>query len=440
MRTNAKPISIYTHEGSKAYHINPEQQLRRSVMSCLLWENTFYEDGESITDRIAGLIPKVKPEIVAKMVSDTRNRMYLRHIPLFMISVMAKLPDYKKYVKELLFDVIQRPDELSEFLAIYWKQGKCPISSQVKRGLALAFTKFNEYQLAKYNQDKAIKLRDVLFMVHAKPKNNDQAELWLRLINNQLQIPDTWEVALSAQTDETKKDKWERLLIENKLGGLALLRNLRNMVIERVDEKLIIQAIADNEFKKVLPFRFIAAAGFVPGYEPYIETAMLKSLKDHKKLTGKTVLLIDVSVSMEDKISSKSNSLRTDAANGLAILLREICEQVAIYTFSNNIVQVPARKGFALKDSIMNSQSHIGTELGKALKYIQANVDYDRLIVITDEQSSDRIQEPTGKAYMINVASNKNGIGYGKWIHIDGWSEAIVNYIQEYEKELNDGI
>ena len=31
---------------------------------------------------------------------------------------------------------------------------------------------------------------------------------------------------------------------------------------------------------------------------------------------------------------------------------------------------------------------------------------------------------------MIDVASFKNGVGYGPWTHIDGWSEAVVEYIR----------
>jgi len=41
---------------------------------------------------------------------------------------------------------------------------------------------------------------------------------------------------------------------------------------------------------------------------------------------------------------------------------------------------------------------------------------------------------PKGLGYVINVASFKNGIGYGKWMHIDGWSEAVIGYIRELEK------
>ena len=32
-----------------------------------------------------------------------------------------------------------------------------------------------------------------------------------------------------------------------------------------------------------------------------------------------------------------------------------------------------------------------------------------------------------------NAASNRNGVGYGEWTHIDGWSEAVIDYIAELE-------
>ena len=57
------------------------------------------------------------------------------------------------------------------------------------------------------------------------------------------------------------------------------------------------------------------------------------------------------------------------------------------------------------------------------------------MIVLTDEQSHDRVAAPGGKAYLINVASAQNGVGYGDgWQHIDGWSETAVEYIRELER------
>ncbi len=67
-----------------------------------------------------------------------------------------------RLVAETLARVIQRADELAEFVAIYWKDGRVPLSAQVKKGLAAAFPKFDEYALAKYDRGGPVKLRDVL--------------------------------------------------------------------------------------------------------------------------------------------------------------------------------------------------------------------------------------------------------------------------------------
>ena len=421
--------NLKTHEGAPAKIINAELQLRRSVMACMLCEDSFYEDGQVIAQRIEETILKVKPEIVANIAIEAREKFKLRHVPLLLARTLAKL---KYPISEALAKIIQRPDELTEFLAIYWKDGKQPLSAQVKKGLAKAFTKFDEYQLAKYNRDNDIKLRDVLFLSHAKPKDDLQADLWKRLVNKELQIPDTWEVNLSAGKD--KKESWERLLQENKLGGLAILRNLRNMTSANVNIKLIKDSILKMKTERILPFRFISAAKYASQLEQELETAMFKCLIGFEALKGKTILLVDVSGSMDDAISAKSDLKRLDAACGLGMLLREVCEDVEIFTFSNNIVHIPPRRGFALRNAINSSQPHAGTELGRAIKTIDANKEYNRIIVITDEQSHDRVSDSVGKGYIINVAAYKNGVGYGKWLHIDGWSESIINYIQEYER------
>lgn len=426
---NKRPESIFTHEGAKAKRINSELQLRRSVMACMLWEDSFYEDGESIAKRIEETVSKVKPEKVAEIAIEAREKFKLRHVPLLLVRTLAK----NKYpVKDVLSRVIQRPDEITEFLAIYWKDGRQPLSAQVKKGLGNAFKKFNEYQLSKYDRNGKIKLRDALFLSHAKPENREQEILFKKIVDRTLAIPDTWEVALSSNKD--KKSTWERLLSENRLGALALLRNLRNMESVGVDRTLIKKSIINMKTERVLPFRFISAAKYAPQLEPELETAMFKCLNDFDKMQGKTILLVDVSGSMEWAISSKSDLSRIDAACALAMLLREICEDIEIFTFSEQLVHVAPRRGFALRDSINNSQHHMSTFLGNAVNTLQANKTYDRIIVITDEQSHDSVPDPKGLAYMLNVAAYRNGVGYGKWVHIDGWSESVVNYICEYER------
>lgn len=431
MRVNTKPAPVKTHEGGVASRINAEQELRRSVMACLLWEDQFYENGQSIGERIAALVPMVNPLAVAYFAVEARSQMNLRHVPLLLVREMARHTTHRHLVADTLRAVIQRADELSEFLALYWKDGKVPLAKQVKLGLAAAFGKFDEYALAKYNRDNAIKLRDVLFMVHPKPANEAQAALFKKLADDKLTTPDTWEVALSAADGVSKREKWERLLRENKLGGLALLRNLRNMKEEKVDEKLIKLTLAKANVERVLPFRFIAAARHAPQWEPELESLMFESIKG--KLPGKTAILVDVSGSMDAELSSKSDMTRLDAACGVAMIAREMCEDVAILTFSQSVAQVPPRRGFALRDAITGSQLHGGTYLGQAVALINRDCDYDRLIVVTDEQSADSVPGPKGKGYIINVASYQNGVGYGQWTKINGWSEAVIKYIAASE-------
>jgi len=227
---------------------------------------------------------------------------------------------------------------------------------------------------------------------------------------------------------------WERLLRENKLGALALLRNLRNMAEAKADQALIGDALARMKTERVLPFRFIAAARYAPQWEAELEKAMFKSLEGQVKLPGKTVLLVDVSGSMDAQMSRRSDMNRNDAGYGLAVLLREIAENVSVYSFSDNLVRIPSRSGFALRDAINQSQPHRGTYLGKAVSGIDEK--YDRLIVITDEQAHDAVPNAKARGYVVNVASYKNGVGYGQWVHIDGWSEAVIEYIRAAEPML----
>ena len=428
-----KQSHVRTHEGAKGRAFAPEQELRRALMTCMLWEDQFYEDGVSIAERIGALVPKVEAEKVAAMAVEAREDMKLRHAPLLIVREMARHEGHKALVADTLDKVVQRPDELTEFLAIYWSDALGPmqqrkaraVSAQVKKGLARAFAKFDAYQLAKYNRDGAVRLRDVLFLTHAKPKDAAQEKVWKELVDGKLAAPDTWEVKLSGGAD--KRATFERLIAEKKLGSLALLRNLRGMLLAGVPKATIGAALDEMRTDRVLPYRFIAAAQHAPDLEAELESAMFRSIEGHAKLTGKTRLLVDVSGSMDSAISQRSEMRRLDAACGLAVLAREIGEDVEIFTFSNDVKKVAPRRGFALRDAIVNSQPHGGTELGKAI----AEVDKKgvRLIVFTDEQSHDVVPAPKGVGYMVNVASYQHGVGHGPWRRIDGFSEKILDWI-----------
>jgi 60 kDa SS-A/Ro ribonucleoprotein len=428
---------VRTHEGAVAQKVDAMRELRRTVMTCLLWEDTFYEKGNDIAKRIAELVAQNKPEVVAAVAREARDKMQLRHAPLFLTRELARRKGAGPLVARTLEDAIQRADELGEFVALYWKEKKQPLSAGVKRGLARAFTKFDAYQLAKYDREAVVKLRDVLFLCHAKPKDEAQAAVWKKLVENTLEPPDTWEVALSAGKD--KRENFERLLREGKLGGMAVLRNLRLMLASGVDPKLVRERL-EKGVARALPFRFVTAARHAPKLEEAIENAMLKGIAGLEKLAGSTGLVVDVSGSMDGQLSKKGETTRMDAAAGLAILLREKADEFSVAAFSDACVELPPRRGFALRDAIVGSQAHGGTYLKRALEQLREKREWrelDRLIVITDEQSRDGILAAwTPRAYVVNVAPYKHGISYGNgWTHIDGWSERIVDYIAAAETE-----
>jgi len=454
MRTNLPIITepLLTHEGGVAERQSPLVELTRAVSTCLLFENTFYESGLGIADQIKELCNKVADskgglDAIAKLAVHARIKLHLRHVPLFLARHMARINSsnlkYKghNYTEKVLVDIIQRPDELSEFLSLYWKdnvdtQGKLKktLSAQVKRGLGEAFKKFNEYQLAKWNRDNEIKLRDVLFLVHAKPKDVVQEQIWKRLVNNELEIPDTWEVALSAGID--KKETWERLIREKKLGYMALLMNLRNMVSANVDASIVSEALLNGAIKsKALPFRFVTASKHAPMYAQVLSEAMLLSIKNYS-LSGTTGLVIDVSGSMDAEISAKSTVKRWEVAGALAILFRETTTNCRVFTFSTSLKEISNIRGLGLIEKIGHSQPHSSTRLKESLAQCQILVpDVDRLVVVTDEQSEDGIINSWAKnGYIVNVAPYEHGISIsGGWQRINGWSDRLVDWISYNE-------
>ena len=464
MRVNTaeKKALIYTHEGAVAVFINPVDQLRRSVMSCMLWEGEFYEDGQSIAKRIQDatvevLKQKGGADTVANIAFEARTNMKLRHVPLLLLAslIQSKAKEVREVVAGAIAHVVQRPDEMGELIALYWKlnNGRKMLPAQMKKGLAMAFQKFDAYSLGKWNSDSsAVKLRDVLFLTHAKPKDQAQAELWKKVVDKTLESPDTWEVSLSGGAN--KKETFTRLLAEDKLGALALLRNLRNMQQAGVEIESIRKGLGTMKTERVLPFRFITAAKYAPQLEPQLEQAMFRCLAGQEKLVGKTVLIVDCSGSMHGQISDKSELDRLSAAAALAMLLREVCDDIAVYatagsdgTRTHATMLIPPRRGFALRDLL--SYTETSRKIGGGGIFLKQVIDYvrkeekgeaDRIIVISDEQDCDIVNKPSSAKpfgrnnYFINVASNKNGIGYGDWVHIDGWSEAVLSYIEQFEK------
>jgi 60 kDa SS-A/Ro ribonucleoprotein len=433
--------------------VHGEARLRRMVATCLLWEDLYYQEGQAQARELAQAVAEANPVEVASVAIDARTLYKLRHVPLYLVSLLEQNRAMARgLVARTLAQVIQRPDELAEFLAIHARLNgrktsdlKRLLSAQVKKGLALAFAKFNPYQLAKWNRDSDVKLRDVLNLCHAKPKNAEQARTWKALLAGTLETADTWEAALSAGKD--KKATWERLIRDEKLGDMALLMNLRNMVTAGVDEALVREALGRATFERILPFRFVAAAEAAPRFEPELDAGMIRAMAGYEKLPGSTGLLIDGSSSMDNQLSAKGTLNRLDAAAALAMLLREVCPdvRVAVYTASQyandqtlKIAEVPARRGMALADVISKAiMPRGGTPTYAAGRWCRENWKVDRFILLTDGQATDHgVLYPVGRKtnYVVQIAPHKLGVAAkGGYVEVNGFSERVVDFIAAHE-------
>lgn len=458
--------------GTKVNRLSPFHQLRRTCAACMLFESSFYQGGDEIHKQMKELVAKCDPVEVGKLALYLRGEGGLRHTPLALVRELLRHPKRHPKMALLIRDVIQRADELAEFVAIYWREGKQPFTKQMKRGLSWAFQKFSEYQLAKYDRDsREIKLRDVLMLCHAKPKDvtddmikfdknarrnmgedktigRDFTEgeiLYGKLMYGMLDTPNTWEVRISALPKSDTKGRreiWVDLLTPDSkgrraIGYSALLRNLSNMQSDGVSQELIKTAILDGaRFSKELPFRFLAAARHAPVFERELEQAMMQSFTNLPKLKGNTAILVDVSPSMSSRISQKSELNREDAAAALAMLLDGVTDgECRVYAFSVQTAQVKPRHGFALIDEIKDTVVSTGTKLGAAVQYVKNDwPKMERLVVFTDEESSDLVPGPGhARGYMVNVATSKNSVASNEWERIEGFSESVLRYILELE-------
>ncbi|MCR4958873.1 MAG: TROVE domain-containing protein [Prevotella sp.] len=268
------------HEGAVAWRMTPEWELYSTVVTTMGVEDKFYERGNDRVRRIAELVRKVQPEYVAQLAIYAREAMHLRSVPLLLLVELARWHRGDSLVSRAVSRTVQRADEITELLMCYqWrmrKKGLTGLSSQLRKGLAEAFNHFDEYQFAKYNRtDRKVTLRDALLLVHPKPKDERQKEIFKKILNGSLETPYTWETELSRigqQHFASKNDKkaavkevWQELIASRRMGYMATLRNLRNMLDALVDSASMEQVcnyLANPEAvknSKQLPFRFLSA-------------------------------------------------------------------------------------------------------------------------------------------------------------------------------------
>jgi 60 kDa SS-A/Ro ribonucleoprotein len=420
-----------TFEGAPSVNLKAGQLLRRAVCASMLFEDTFYESGEDIAKRIQTLAAQVHPDEVNAIIKDAKFAGKLRHTPLFLA---ASAPD--KVDRATLASLFTRPDDITDYISLWWKNGKKPLKKKMKLAISDALNKFDAYQLAKYkgSATDAVKMVDVFNLCHPKPKDTEQAAIYRNLMNGTLNPADTWEKALSSGEEE-KSEAWARLMAEKKLGGLAFFRNLRNMLQAGIPEKDIIAYMREVKTDRLLPINMYAAGRIMGQHSVKVQAAvedkLFDTLKGFTKMKGKTAILVDTSGSMWNAMAGKSKFERGDYALALAMILQAICEKHQLIFFQTTAKEVKGKTGFALYDEARRFSG--GTDHAAGLRLVSA--DCDRVVMITDEQSSTYYnQTKKTKNYMINVAPYESSISYGNWVSITGFSEKVIDFIREYEE------
>lgn len=481
---------VINHEGAKAYVMTPAEELYSAVVTTGLSSIT-YEKGNDRLERIQSLIQKNDPEFVAKLAVYARKDMHLRSIPLVLATELAKETSGTDLVSKTVNGVVQRADEITELLAYYQLANERTetkklnkLSKQIQKGLAKSFNKFDEYQFAKYNRKGDVTLKDALFLVHPKAKDETQQTIFSKIVHDTLETPYTWEVELSVlgqkkfenetERKQAFKSKWEELIFSNKLGYMATLRNLRNILEAEVAPESMSKVchyLSDEravQNSKQLPFRFLAAYRELKNIDsPYLssvwtalEEAIQASAQNIKGFGFNTSVVIaaDVSGSMQKPVSPKSKILLYDIGLLMSMILQSRCPNVVTGIFGDRWLRVPMPKQGILNnvDAFYKREGEVGYSTNGYLvieDLIKRKEIVDKVMLFTDTQMYDsnrtgisfentwnryKIIAPNAKLYIFDLA------GYGRQpidikrndvYLIAGWSDKIFDVLNALEDQ-----
>lgn len=497
MRFNLKKLiaeelahgTVRNHEGEKAYALDPEMELYSAVVTSFA-SNKFYEGSEEFIIRVRKLVAECNPLFVAQLAVYAREKMYLRSMPLVLVTELAKIHNGDNLVSNTTAKVVARADEITELLAYYqmanerFKAKKLnKLSRQIQKGLAMAFNKFDEYQFAKYNRKASITLKDALFLVHPKAKDVQQQTVFNKIVEDSLTVPYTWETELSGlgQQDFTNekekaraiKNTWETLIMSGKIGYMALMRNLRNMLTAGVHKdclQVVAQQLANPQAvkrSKQLPFRFLAAYNELVNLKlrhtnlliNALERAVLISAENIPGFAQDTRVLLasDVSGSMYMPLSKKSKIYCYDVGLMLSMLLQTKCQKVVTGIFGDRWMQVdlPSKNVLHNVQKLKSLNGKVGYSTNAYLvieNLIHQRRPMDKVLFFTDLQMWNsrhdgntfqqawlkykRLVAPNAKLYLFDLAGYGNTplkVESNDVYLIAGWSDKVFAMLEAME-------
>lgn len=436
-----------THEGGTAYEKNPYEAWFNFLCSSYL-EDKFYEPASSQTKRFIELTQKVYdsfgPEFVARMAVFSRNVLGMRSIS----QLTAAFLNDKQFEgkRDFYHSFIHRIDDIGEiFSAVQGIYGS-NLSHGLIRGCKDALEEASLYKLTKYQmKKKAWNLYDIINVTHAHSTNIDKYK------RGDYESPNTWEVKISKnQSQDERELEWLQLLSENSLGYLALIRNIRNIcqaanslavkaekddLVNKVTNVLCGQLINEEAIRKSLVFPY----QIYNAYKSYddmpfnviqaLEKAFRISIQNAPKLSGDSLIIQDVSGSMNSCMSANSNVAMVECGACYAVMMLLQNPNTDIIKFGTHAAMVDKTSlpinTFKKIDALScNDDLGYGTEVGQAFKVIPKS--YDRIFLISDMQCMDY----NG----VNIYNNYCN-RYNSNAHI--YSVDLANYRTQFADPLN---
>lgn len=471
-------IKTTNRSGYVAYSMKEKEQLVTAVLTSMFGEPKYYGSTDNDIVRLATACAETDPEFLCRLACYARNAGNMRSVSHVLACVIAR--HAREYTRITIRNIVVRPDDITEIMSCYRSMYGKPFPNAMKREIAEVIQTFDEYRLAKYNgRNKSLKLQDVLRIVHPVPVSPEKEVLLGKILNDTLETPYTWETELSARGNT--KRVWNRLISSGQVGYMALLRNLRNIVSCGANLEPVLQKLADpEEVKKSrqLPFRFYSAyralynsRQMTPEIHRALEAAICASIANMEQIPGRTLIAVDVSGSMKDPISDKSDVRCCDIAALLGAMASRMCEDATVCYFDyvgNHSIN--GSNGYRIAhygkyDSILDicMQSAIaggGTDLSLPM-YFALKKDpavhikpFDRIIYLSDNECNNSYsglnQTVQGLADQYRNQFNPNfwvhGIdmqGYGtqqfcgsKFNLIAGWSEAVLPFVLLAERGI----
>ncbi len=456
-------IKTTNKSGHIAYGMRDKSKLVTQVLTSFFNESKFYGDNSKEMQETIKSVIKSDPRFVANLAVFARREFNMRSVAHILTAYLAHEVEGKPYTRNTVKAVSLRGDDITEIMACYLSMFGKPIPNALKKGINDVLQGFDEYTLAKYKgEGKAVKMRDLLCLCRPTPKTKEQSAMWKRLLNNELATPYTWETELSAKGNTAKV--WEELIDSKKVGYMALLRNLRNILNANPSNvNKVLEYIENPEAvkkSKQFPFRYLSAykeLGRIGGSRVFdaLENAVEASIENMPRLEGTTVIAVDTSGSMGNSVSAKSDVRCYEIAMLLGLVANKICDNSIFYTFDTSIRKYAVSHRTSILETVSKSCCGGGTNMYLPFeKMLSDNIKADRVIIISDNECNsgggwyysrktvqtlaDEYRRKTGNDIWVHAIDLQ---GYGtqqfhgsKTNIVAGWSEKVLDFIKLAEQ------